>query len=119
MRTLIEEARNEKGIAVLPYEEYQWLGFFDYMPAWFFKKFGFKGVDRDGRRLLLFFDFGRANPPHLLHPRVKVKEAKGSSELVLLWNSQCPWSGWMADVVRSKTYSHLTLRLINTDISEF
>lgn len=105
MRTLIEEARNEKGIAGLPYEEDQW--------------FGFKGVDRDGSRLLLSFDFGRANPPHLLHPRVKVKEAKGSSELVLLWNSQCPWSGWMADVVRSKTYSHLTLRLINTDITEF
>lgn len=53
MRTLIEETKNEKGIAVLPYEEDQWFGFFDYMPAWFFRKFGFKGVDRDGSRLLL------------------------------------------------------------------
>jgi len=51
------KAKEYGGASVLTYEGDKWFGTsLDYMPASFFKKFGFKEADRDESRVLLFLD---------------------------------------------------------------
>ena len=117
MQQFIEEARKRGGATVLAYEGDKWFGFFDYMPASFFKKFGFKEVSRDGTRVLLHLDLGACRSPMLVSPKKRVIGEKGKIVMDVLCNSQCPWCGWMIDKIRRnvRKYSGVTLNVINTD----
>lgn len=63
--------RGAGGVTVLAYEKDRWFGYFSYMPAGFFRRFGFSEVDRDGSRVLLYLDLGGAHSPSLLRPRTR------------------------------------------------
>lgn len=112
----VKKARAYGGVSVLAYEGDKWFGFFPYMPTSFFKKFGFKEVDRDGSRVLLHLDLGGNQKPKLI--RAKVVRAKKSDKLTVdvFYSSRCPWSGWMVDkVTRGMKKYHAIVNAINTD----
>lgn len=112
----IEKARAHGGASVLAYDGDKWFGFFPYMPASFFEKFGFKEVDRDGSRVLLHLNLGDDERPRLI--RAKTRKTGKSNKLVVdvFYSSQCPWSGWMVDKVKRcmKKYGAV-VNAINTD----
>jgi hypothetical protein len=86
------------------------------MPVSFFEKFGFKEVDRDESRVLLHLNLGADEPPTLIRPKTRLI-AKGD-RLVLdaFYNSQCPWSKWMADKIKQHTKKYdAIVNEINTD----
>jgi GNAT superfamily N-acetyltransferase len=112
----IEDAKAYGGASVLAYEGDKWFGFFPYMPVSFFKKFGFKEVDRDQTRVLLHLDLGSGESPTLIRPKTRAI-AKGC-RLVLdaFYNSQCPWSRWMVDKITLHTKKYdATVNEIDTD----
>ncbi len=117
MRHFLKEARNVGGATVLAYEDDKWFGYFDYMPASFFRKFGFKEVSRDGTRVLLHLDLGAHKLPMLVSPKKRVTGEKGKIVMDVFCNSQCPWCGWMLDRVRRnlREFSDVTLNVVNTD----
>jgi len=116
MERCIEKARAHGGVNVLAYDGDKWFGFFPYMPASFFEKFGFKEVDRDGSRVLLNLTLGDGERPRLI--KAKTRKVGESDKLVVdvLYSSQCPWSGWMVDKVKRgmKKYGAV-VNAINTD----
>lgn len=80
---------------MLAYEGDKWFGFFGYMPVSFFKQFGLKEVCRDGSRVLLHLNLGANELPSLIYQKTRAVE-KGDKVMVdVLFNSQCPWSGWL------------------------
>jgi len=95
MRRFLEKAKDYGGATVLAYEGDRWFRFFPYMPADYFRKFGFKEVCHDRTRVLLHLDLGAHEKPVLLLPKRQGLE-RGSGRVEVLFNSQCPWSGWMA-----------------------
>jgi GNAT superfamily N-acetyltransferase len=112
----IESARNYNGVSVLAYEGDKWFGFFPYMPASFFKRFGFKEVDHDESRVLLHLNLGADEKPILIKPRCR--EIGNSDKMVVdvLFNSQCPWSGWMVDKIKRNIKKYDTVvNTVNTD----
>ncbi len=119
MQHFLADARNVGGASVLSYEGAKWFGYFDYMPASFFKRFGFKEISRDDTRVLLHLDLGAHAAPRLLTPRSQRIERKGTTVVDIFCNSQCPWCGWMADeVCRKVKGSGITFKVINTDNRE-
>lgn len=116
LERFIENAKPYGGASVLAYEGDKWFGFFDYMPVSFFKQFGFKEVCRDGSRVLLHLDFGADEMPSLIYPKIRAVE-KGDKVVVdVLFNSQCPWSGWMADrAKRNMKKYNIVVNAVNTD----
>jgi len=112
------KARGAGGITVLAHEKDRWFGYFSYMPAGFFRRFGFSEVDRDGSRVLLHLDLGGARRPSLLHPGTRADVVGASTRHVVevLYSSQCPWSGWMIDGIRDHIAKlDVEVRLVNTD----
>ena len=103
---------------MLTYEGDKWFGTsLDYMPASFFKKFGFKEADRDESRVLLFLDLGTGKKPRLIHP--KARTCSDDDEMVIdaLCNSQCPWSSWMVNQIKrnAKRYPRTSVNVVNSD----
>jgi hypothetical protein len=90
------------------------------MPYNFFKKHGFKEIERDGSRVLLHLDLGKKAPPNLIYPKYDVLQNENDSCLVAFYNSQCPWSKLMNDEVNKniEQNSSLHLKVINTDNRE-
>ncbi|HHY34859.1 MAG TPA: GNAT family N-acetyltransferase [Firmicutes bacterium] len=106
------------GVTVLCYEGDRWFGYFSYMPARFFKKFGFEEVDRDGSRVLLHLDLRGASRPSLLRPKTRPDACSslGRHVVEVLYNSQCPWAGWMIHgIKRYLGQFDVELRFLNTD----
>ena len=116
LEKLVEDAKPYGGASVLAYDGDKWFGFFPYMPASFFKKFGFKEVCRDGSRVLLYRDLGANKPPLLISPKNKIVEKDDKLVLDIFFNSQCPWSGWMVNKIKRhiKKYD-VIINEINTD----
>ena len=115
LERVIEKGKPRGGVTVLAYEGDKWFGFFPYMPADFFRKFGFKEIDRDGSRVLLHLDSGGLDQPSLILPKTG-KLKNGGLVVDVLFNSQCPWSGWMVDKMkRSMKKYGATINAINTD----
>ena len=116
LESVIEKARDYGSASVLAYEGDKWFGFFPYMPAGFFRRFGFKEVNRDGSRVLLHLNLDNDKKPTLIKP--KCKEVGNSSKMVVdvFFNSQCPWSRWMVDKIKQnmKKYNAV-VNAINTD----
>ncbi len=117
MQRFLREAKEYGGATVLAYESDKWFGFFDYMPASFFRRFGFEEASRDGTRVLLHLDLGAHKSPILIPPKKSVVSKKGKTALDVFCNSQCPWCGWMVDEIKRniRKYSGVTLNVINTD----
>ena len=117
MQHFLKEARKVGGATVLAYEGDKWFGYFDYMPASFFRKFGFEEVSTDGTRVLLHLDLGAHKPPMLITPKKRKIDEKGKAVLDVFCNSQCPWCGWMVDEIKRniRKYSCATVNVINTD----
>ena len=102
------------GSAVIAYEKESWWGFFDYMPKWFFSKFGFKEVERNGNSVLMFKNYGNAKPPLLTHDPCPQGVKRG---VEYFWSTQCPYSWWVAKLF-DKEFGRATKFesiLINTD----
>ena len=112
----IERARAYGGVSVLAYDGDKWFGFFPYMPFSFFEKFGFKEVDRDGSRVLLYLNLGDGERPRLIKAKTRKVGERGKLVVDVLYSSQCPWSGWMVDKVKRgmKKYGAV-VNAINTD----
>jgi hypothetical protein len=116
LRKFIEDAKTYGGASVLAYEGGKWFGYFPYMPVSFFTKFGFREVDRDGSRVLLHLNFGGEEQPRFIYP--KTRQVGKSDKIIVdvLFNSQCPWSWWMADKVKRGMKKYNTVvNVINTD----
>jgi GNAT superfamily N-acetyltransferase len=120
MQCLLKEARNVGGATVLAYEGDKWFGYFDYMPANFFEKFGFEEVSRDGTRVLLHLDLGAHQFPRLITPRRREIGKKDKIILDVFCNRQCPWCGWMVDNIQKNVAKNpdVTVNVINTDSGE-
>jgi GNAT superfamily N-acetyltransferase len=111
----IEKGKAHGGVTVLAYEGDKWFGFFPYMPAGFFRKFGFKEVDRDGSRVLLHLDLSAGQQPSLIRPKTR-KLKSGRLAVDVFFSSQCPWSGWMVDRIKRNMKKYdATINTINTD----
>jgi GNAT superfamily N-acetyltransferase len=112
----IEKARAFGGVSVLAYEGDKWFGFFPYMPASFFEKFGFREADREGTRVLMHLDLGGNAKPKLIKARTIKAGKSGKLVVDVFYSSQCPWSGWMVAKVRRgmKKYG-VVVNAFNTD----
>ncbi len=117
MQHFLKEAKNVGGATVLAYEDDKWFDYFDYMPASFFRRFGFEEVSRDGTRVLLHLDLGAHKLPMLVSPKKRVTGEKGKIVMDVFCNSQCPWCGLMLDTVKRnlRESSNVTLNVVNTD----
>lgn len=117
MEPFFQKARKFGGASVLAYEGDKWFGTsLKYMPASFFKRFGFKEVARDGSRVLLFLDLGSGKPPTLIYPKNKPFDKNNKIRMDVLYNSQCPWSKWMIDNIKRniKKYPKVAVNIVNT-----
>ncbi|MFW9910830.1 MAG: hypothetical protein ACFFEU_00015 [Candidatus Thorarchaeota archaeon] len=112
----IEKAKSFGGLTVLGYEGDKWFGFMEYMPSSFFKRFDFQEMDRDGTRVLLHLDLGGKEKPSLLPSRKRAVSNSDKPLVEILFNSQCPWSGWMVDkVTRNLKKYDAVVKSVNTD----
>ena len=116
MERFIEDAKAYGGASVLAYDGDKWFGFFPYMPASFFEKFGFKEVDRDGSRVLLHLNLGDDERPRLIRTKTRKTGKRDKLVVDVFYSSQCPWSRWMVDKVKRcmKKYGAV-VNAINTD----
>ncbi|MFX0104617.1 MAG: GNAT family N-acetyltransferase [Candidatus Hodarchaeota archaeon] len=121
IESFIERAKQIGGGSVIAYDGDKWFGTsINYMPSSFFKKFGFKEVDKDGSRVLLFLDLGTSEQPKFILTR-KMDYSKGKeSNLSIFFNSQCPWSKYMINTVKQgvEKYANINFNIVNTDSRE-
>jgi len=116
LERFIEDAKAYGGASVLAYEGDKWFGYFPYMPVDFFRKFGFREIDRDGSRVLLHLNLGADEKPKLIEPTIRAVGKSDKMIIDVLFNSQCPWSWWMADKAKRNTRKHdAIVNAINTD----
>lgn len=98
MENFFDQTSHFSGSAVIAYEGESWWGFFDYMPTWFFAKFGFKEVERKSKSVLMLMSYGNANPPALtldpctLTHGVEGQGSRGKRGVGFFWSTQCPYS---------------------------
>ncbi|KPK76787.1 MAG: hypothetical protein AMJ89_03525 [candidate division Zixibacteria bacterium SM23_73] len=113
--------QNFSGAAVIAYKKESWWGFFDYMPSWFFQKFGFRQVEGNGNSILMFKNYKDAQLPKLiLYQPKSTTEPKKKSERTkaeLFWSGQCPYSWWVKKLTEKEfgKTSNIELNLVNTD----
>ena len=116
MEHCIKRAGEFGGVSVLAFDGDKWFGFMPYMPSSFFEKFGFLTIDRDESRVLLHLDLGGDEKPSLIPARTRVLDEDDKAVVEVLFNTQCPWSGWMVDKVRRNMKKYgATLKAVNTD----
>jgi hypothetical protein len=116
MEHCINRAEDFGGLTVLAYDGDKWFGFMPYMPSSFFGKFGFVAIDRDESRVLLHLDLGGDEKPSLIPPKTRVLDKGDQPVVEVLFNNQCPWSGWMVEKVRRSMKEYgATVRAVNTD----
>ncbi len=115
MARFLDDASKVGGATVLSYENDAWFGYFEYMPTSFFKRFGLKEVSRDGTRVLLHRDLGAQNPPQLIPARKRELETNRQIIVDVFCSSQCPWCGWMADMIRNNAMPGMRVKRICTD----
>lgn len=112
----IEKAKSYGGLTVLGYEGDKWFGFMEYMPSSFFKRFDFRETDCDGSRVLLHLDLGGNETPVLMPTKTRAVSENERTLVEILFNSQCPWSGWMVDKVERNLKKYdVSVRSVNTD----
>jgi GNAT superfamily N-acetyltransferase len=108
---LINRAKEIGGISTIAYDGDKWCGTsINYMPLSFFKKFGFREIERDGSRVLLHIDLGAKITPKLIYPNFEALENEKESQLVAFYNCQCPWSKLMIDELNKNTEKDLDIK---------
>lgn len=109
--------QNFSGSAVIAYEKESWWGFFDYMPSWFFRKFGFRQVESDGNSILMLKNYKDAKPPKFILSERKPTSNPGKAKAVLFWSAQCPYSWWVKKLAEKEfgINANVELGLVNTD----
>jgi GNAT superfamily N-acetyltransferase len=109
--------RDFSGAAVIAYEKESWWGFFDYMPGWFFRKFGFKQVERDGNSILMLKSYKDAKPPQFILPERKTTSKSARTKAQLFWSGQCPYSWWVKKLAEKEfgKNARIELSFVNTD----
>jgi GNAT superfamily N-acetyltransferase len=115
---VLDKAGPDSSVSVLAYEGDRWFGYFSYMPARFFRRFGLAEVDRDGSRVLLHRGPGSEPGPKLMTPRSRTPEPSptGLPVVEVLTSSQCPWAGWMYHrVVEGLRRLPVEVRVVSTD----
>jgi hypothetical protein len=119
METSIEKTlgQNFSGAAVIAYEKESWWGFFDYMPSWFFQKFGFRQVERDGNSILMLKNYKNAKPPEFILSEPKPTSKPGKVKAELFWSGQCPYSWWVKKLTEKEFGKNVNIELsfVNTD----
>ncbi|MHA2600947.1 MAG: GNAT family N-acetyltransferase [Candidatus Thorarchaeota archaeon SMTZ1-83] len=116
MEHCIKRAEEFGGLSVLAYDGDRWFGFMPYMPSSFFEKFGFAATDRDESRILLHLNLGGDETPSLILPKTRILDRDDKPIVEVLFNNQCPWSGWMVDKVRrSMKKFGARFEVVNTD----
>lgn len=121
LKSFIDEARNYGGASIISYDRDKWFGTsINYLPASFFKKFGFQEVDRDGTRILLHLDLGSSTPPSFIPYKPHYSENKEIQGLEIYFNSQCPWARYMVNSCMNhfKNVPNIKVDLINTNERE-
>lgn len=112
----IAKAKAYGGLSVLAYEGDKWFGFFPYMPVTFFKRFGFREVDRDGSRVLLHLNLGSDEVPKLIRPKCRAEKKRDKLMVDVFINSQCPWSGLMVEKIKRNVKKYdAVVNVVNTD----
>lgn len=117
MESFVARTSHLSGSAVMAYEGESWWGFFDYMPEWFFAKFGFKEVERNGNSVLMFKNYRSAKPPELILSQPDSVPSKKKTKVEFFWSTQCPYSWWVAKLLGKEfeRTARFELKLINTD----
>jgi len=116
LKRAIAKARAYGGLSVLAYEGDKWFGFFPYMPVAFFREFGFREVDREGSRVLLYLNLGSDEAPRLIRPKCRTTEKSDALVVDVFFNSQCPWSGLMVEEIKRNIGKYgVVVNMINTD----
>jgi GNAT superfamily N-acetyltransferase len=120
MESFMEKTSHLSGVAVIAYEGESWWGFFDYMPKWFFDKFGFKEVNRNGTSVLMFKNYQKARAPEFIPSQPDSTSDQKTKEVELFWSTQCPYSWWVAKLLEKELYKNpeYQSKLINTDKRE-
>jgi hypothetical protein len=114
VRSVIEKAEACGSTSELAYKGDKWFGYFPHMPAGFFRKFGFKEVDRDGTRVLL--ELGEGRTLKIIRPRARPIQKAEQTVVDVFYNSQCPWSGWIMKREKQNLERYdIQLNIINTD----
>jgi GNAT superfamily N-acetyltransferase len=133
--------QNFSGAAVIAYQKESWWGFFDYMPSWFFQKFGFREVDRgrnssmecpplggperlgfgshgscgqierDGNSILMLKNYKDAKPPEFILSEPKPTSKPGKITAELFWSGQCPYSWWVKKLTEKEFRKISTIEL--------
>lgn len=117
INSFIERAKQYGGGSVITYDGDRWFSTsIKYMPFPFFKKFGFKEVDREMNRVLLYLDLGSSSPKLIL-PKSKDIQKTKKLNLDIFYNRQCPWSRFMINTFKDNVekYSTVNLNIVNTD----
>jgi GNAT superfamily N-acetyltransferase len=89
-RALIQSAEDEakktgkKGIAILCYDNDFW-----FMPASFFKKLGYEEIQRDKETVIVWKDFGGAEPPKLHKSKFIPQKLSDKVAVDVVWNPMC------------------------------
>jgi GNAT superfamily N-acetyltransferase len=119
MTSFLEKTHNQNfsGAAVIAYKKELWWGFFDYMPSWFFRKFGFRQVERDGNSILMLKNYKNAQPPKFISSEPKSASKSGKIKAQLFWSNQCPYSWWVKKLTEKELgkTENLELSFVNTD----
>ncbi|MHA2377941.1 MAG: GNAT family N-acetyltransferase [Candidatus Thorarchaeota archaeon] len=116
MEHCINRAEEFGGLSVLAYDGDKWFGFMPYMPSSFFEKFGFIVIDRDESRVLLHLELGGDERPSLIPPKTRILDKGDETVVEVLFNTQCPWSGWMVEKIRKRMKKYgATVQAVNTD----
>ncbi len=96
MEGVIRRARDDAGgIAAIAWRGADPAEDWSYMPAAFFRSFGFEGVEEEGDRVLMAVSYGVRDKPVLVPP--------GRSEddgVTILCHPSCPASLWAAEEIR-------------------
>jgi len=83
-----KEASNlSKGMVVTAYDHKHW-----FFPMAFFKKYGYKEVDRRGKRVLMMKEFEPVESPKFLDLKYKPKLVPNKVVVDAFWNGLCPHS---------------------------
>jgi GNAT superfamily N-acetyltransferase len=120
MESFMEKTSHLSGAAVIAYQGESWWGFFDYMPKWFFDKFGFGEVDRNGTSVLMFKSYKKTRLPELISSRPDSEAKQKAKEVEFFWSTQCPYSWWVGKLLEEelKNNPKYQSKLVNTDKRE-
>jgi GNAT superfamily N-acetyltransferase len=121
LESFVDKAREFGGASVIAYENEKWFGTsINYMPASFFKKFGFQEIERDGTRVLLYLDLGLSSPPKFIPFRSQDFDDISGPCLDIFFNSQCPWARFMINTFKQglEKYPQVKIQCISTDKAE-